>query len=151
VIATTFAFKVPARCSISLSFLEHEGPAQHNLSAVGRIFRQLEPKQHHSGDLPHPSARLCHLVSIITGAIGGRRRPSQRAGLRYQFSGRDQLSHKRRISPETALMRQRRPAQGRYNRNQCASGARGNAADFGNRHRKIQRSSVCLNRFNRCR
>ena len=35
-------------------------------------------------------------------------------------------------------MRQRRPAPARHNRNQCASGAGGNAGDFGNRHRKIQ-------------
>ena len=91
-----------------------------------------------SGDLSHPSAHHCHLVSIGSGAIGGRRRPSQRAGLRDRFSGRDQLRHKRGISPRTALMRQRRPPRGRHNRNQCASGAGGNAADFGNRHRKIQ-------------
>jgi hypothetical protein len=57
----------------------------------------------HSGDLPHPSAHHCHLVSIGSGAIGGRRRPSQGAGLLDQFSGRNQLRHKRRISPRTAL------------------------------------------------
>jgi hypothetical protein len=91
-----------------------------------------------SGDLPHPSARHCLLVSIGRGPIGGRRRPSQRAGLRDQFGGREQLRHIRRINPRTALMRQRRPLQGRHDRNQCASGAGGNAADVGNRHRKIQ-------------
>ena len=94
--------------------------------------------QHHSGGLPHPSVRHCHLVSIGSGAIRRCRRPSQRAGLRDQFSGCDQLRHKRRVSSRTTLMRQRRPAQGRHNRNQCASGAGGNAGDFGNRHRKIQ-------------
>jgi hypothetical protein len=60
-----------------------------------------------SGYLPHPSAVHCHLVSIGSGAIGGRRRPLQRAGLQGRFSGRDQLRYKRGISPRTASMRQR--------------------------------------------
>ena len=140
-IGTISAFSVPVRSSILLSFQRIVGLAQHDLSAIAGICRQLEPRQrfqHHSGDLPRPSARQCHVVSTGGGAIGGRRRPSQRGGLRDQFSGRDQLRHKRRISPRTALMRQRRPAQGRHNWSQCASCAGGNAADFRNRHRKIQ-------------
>jgi hypothetical protein len=117
-------------------------PARATASAEGAIlprdFGGWKYGLVHSGDLPHPSARHCHLVSIGSGAIGGRRRPSQCAGLRDQFSVRDQLRHKRRVSPRTALMRQRRPPEGRHNWSQCASGAGSNAADFGNRHRKIQ-------------
>ena len=73
--------------------------------------RQLQYGHMRSGDLSHASARHRRLVLIGGGAIGsqrlGRRRPSQRAGLRDQFSRCDQLRHKQRISPRMALMRQR--------------------------------------------